>query len=190
MNIIVGLGNPGSRYARTRHNVGFLCVEHFARLHHIAFSSRRQHALVASGEVEGVPVALAKPRTFMNQSGQAIAYLLQRFHVSPQDLVIVYDDLDLPPGQVRIRRQGSSGGHRGMESIIQAAGSQEIHRIRVGIGRPLDQGEVDYVLSSFGHQEEPLVQQAIVRVSDALLCILTQGLDQAMNRYNTREASK
>ncbi len=186
MKIIVGLGNPGPRYARTRHNVGFQCVDEFARRHGIPFSSRRPHVVVGAGNIDGVSVAIAKPRTFMNESGLALAYLVQRFHVSPADFVIVYDDLDLPPGRIRIRGQGSSGGHRGMESVLQALGSQDVPRLRVGIGRQADGDEIKYVLGSPAPEEESLLRQAREQVAEALLCLLTEGLQQAMNRFNTQ----
>ena len=185
MKLIVGLGNPGTRFARTRHNIGFRCVDHFARRHGLSLASRRQQVRLGTGQVEGTPIVLAQPRTFMNHSSAAISYLLRRFKSLPQDLVVVYDDLDLPVGKIRIRAGGSSGGHRGMDSIIQEVASQEIPRIRVGIGRPTeDEDKVAYVLSAFAPEEEHLVQEAVERVSDALLCIIEEGLEQAMNRYN------
>ena len=186
MKISVGLGNPGPRYARSRHNVGFQCVDEFARRHHILFSSRRPHVVVGAGEIDGASVAIAKPRTYMNESGLAIAYLVQRFHVSPSDFVIVYDDLDLPPGRIRLRSRGSSGGHRGMESVLQALGDQEVPRLRVGIGRPAGGDEIKYVLGAPGPEEESLLRQAREQVADALLCLLTEGLERAMNRFNTQ----
>ncbi|MSQ41079.1 MAG: aminoacyl-tRNA hydrolase [Dehalococcoidia bacterium] len=184
MKIIVGLGNPGPRYDRTRHNVGFQCVDHFSRLHQIPLDSRREHAVLGTGTVEGVPVVLAKPRTFMNESGVAVSYLVRRFNASPSDLIVVYDDLDLPPGRIRIRQQGSAGGHNGMKSIIQALGSQEVPRIRVGIGRPGEGDQIKHVLSTFGREEQPLIEQAIEQAAGALLSVLTEGLAQAMNRFN------
>ena len=184
MRLILGLGNPGPRYARTRHNVGYQCIDHFSRRYHIPLASRRRYALLGTGEVEETPVALARSRTYMNESGVTAAYLVRRFRALPQDLLVVYDDLDLLVGKVRVRSRGSSGGHRGMESVIEAVGSEEVPRIRVGIGRPAEVDEIRYVLSPFTPAEEPLIQEAIRQVSDALLCILTEGMDQAMNRYN------
>ena len=143
MRLIVGLGNPGREYAHSRHNVGFWCLNRLARRHGIAFSSRGRLAAVGEGRLAGRPVILAKPRTFVNLSGRAVSHLLQRYRLSPQQLLVVCDDLDLPLGRVRLRASGSHGGHRGMRSIIEAIGSQDFPRIRIGIGRPAGGGRAD-----------------------------------------------
>ena len=183
MKLIVGLGNPGRAYAGNRHNVGFQCVDYFARKHRIAISERKARAKIGIGEVDEKRVVLAKPRTFMNLSGQAVSRLMRQFNLPVEDLVVICDDMDLPLGRVRIRQRGGSAGHKGMESIIDSLGSQDFPRIRVGIGRP-DGDEVSYVLSDFTADEKEVVREAVAEVADALFCILTEGIEAAMNRYN------
>lgn len=182
--LIVGLGNPGQAYAAHRHNMGFQCLDEFARRHRIAFIRRLRYALVGEGEVAGVAVTLAKPRTYMNLSGQAVASLLARRRLPRSDLIVIYDDLDLPLGQIRLRPRGGAGGHRGMQSIIQALGNQEFARIRVGIGRPPEGDVMAYVLSNFSAAERPLAEEVRQRVAEALRCLLEEGLEPAMNRFN------
>ena len=183
--IIVGLGNPGSQYARTRHNVGFWCVDRIASDHSIAFSRRHRAALVGEGEIEGHRVVLAKPRTFMNRSGQAVAYLLARYRVSPRELLVIYDDMDLPPGTIRLRPEGSSGAHNGIKSIIEAAGTQDFPRLRVGIGHPPEGTDpVEYVLGPMSEAEQQTADRAMERAAQAVVGVLTDGITAAMNRFN------
>jgi PTH1 family peptidyl-tRNA hydrolase len=191
VKLIVGLGNPGKSYARNRHNVGFFCVNHFARLHSIRLDRRQCRARVGAADVRGEKVVLAKPGTFVNLSGQSVACLVHKYHVALSDLLIIYDDLDLPLGKIRLRQSGSSGGHKGMNSIISTLGSEGFSRIRVGIGRP--QGErqsageddiVNYVLSDFSAEEEAIVRPAIARVAEAIDCFLNRGIEAAMNEFN------
>lgn len=138
---------------------------------------------MGTGDIAGTKVVLAKPQTFMNLSGQAVGLLVRRFNVSPGDLLVIYDDMDLPLGKVRIRQRGSSAGHRGVESIIASLGSDEFPRIRVGIGHP--EGDViSYILKGFTSEEREIVKQVMTTVSDAIYCILSEGIDAAMNRYN------
>jgi PTH1 family peptidyl-tRNA hydrolase len=186
--IIVGLGNPGEDYAGTRHNIGFRCVNHFARRYGLEFAERKHQARMALGEAEGRSVVLAKPRTFMNNSGEAAAYLLQRFSAEPSDLVVVYDDMDLPVGAVRVRARGSAGGHKGIASIIKVLETPEVARIRVGIGRPLeDSDSIDHVLTRFTPDEEKAIEQAVLRVTEALSMLLREGTDAAMEVFNRHE---
>lgn len=191
MKLIVGLGNPGREYALSRHNIGFRCVNHFARENGIDISRKKARAMVGSGVVDGQKVVVARPQTFMNNSGESVALLLQQNGLEPQDMVVVYDDMDLPLGKVRVRPGGGAGGHRGMESIIRLAGSQDFPRLRVGIGRPgfgLEQREtVDYVLGRFYSDEEKAVEDAVARASAALRVLVLHGLNRAMNEFN-REA--
>lgn len=184
MKIIIGLGNPGKAYANNRHNVGFQCLDYFALLHHIPVKERKRRVRLGMGQVAGIPVVLAKPRTFMNMSGEAVGWLVRQFGVTLDDLLVIYDDLDLPLGKIRIRRRGGSAGHKGVESIITSLGSQDFPRIRVGIGRPDDGDEVSYVLSDFTAQEKRPLAEAVATVADAIYCILTEGIEVAMNRYN------
>ena len=185
LKIVVGLGNPGRRYGRTRHNVGFWCVERLAKDGSISFSQRRRHATFGEGELEGVPVALAKPRTFVNNSGEAVRYLLARYSASPADLLVVYDDMNLPRGGLRLRPQGSAGGHKGMRSIIEETGTQEFARLRVGIGRPpVGMDEVEYVLSAMARTERKEAGEVLARAVQAVRCVLAEGIIAAMNRFN------
>jgi PTH1 family peptidyl-tRNA hydrolase len=191
MKLIVGLGNPGNTYVRNRHNVGFQCLNYFARLHSIRFDHRQCQARVGIGKVRGEKLLLAKPGTFVNLSGKSVAGLVHKHKILLSDLLVIYDDLDLPLGKIRLRQSGSSGGHKGMNSIISALGSEDFPRIRVGIGRP--QGEkrsitedaiVNYVLSDFNPQEEAIVKPVVAKVAEAIDCFLTQGIEAAMNKFN------
>lgn len=184
--LIVGLGNPGREYANTRHNIGFRCVDALANRHNLIFDDKkRAKAKVASGQIGTQRVVLAKPQTYMNLSGSAVQSLLSFYRIPPARLIVIYDDLDLPVGTLRIRPKGGSGGHRGMADIIQRLGTQDFPRIRVGIGRP--DPHIDpaaYVLRPFRDEEEPLIQEAVARVISAVETWLTDGIDRAMNRYN------
>lgn len=187
MKLVVGLGNPGKEYADTRHNVGFRCIDHLARQHRISLTQRQCRSQLGRGELAGIPVVLAKPRTFMNPSGEAVRLLVQKFLVPVADLVVIHDDLDLPPGVIRLRQGGSSGGHKGVESIISCLGSRDFLRLRVGIGRPQGQDAITYVLSLPAPEEKKVIEETFVRVAAALSCLLTQGIETAMNQFNRRE---
>ncbi len=185
MYFIVGLGNPGVRYARNRHNVGARCVSRLAAAHGLEFSRRQKNARVARGTIDGCPVVLAIPQTFMNESGRAVAPLAHFYQVPPENLLVIYDDLDLPLGSLRIRPDGSSGGHRGMRSVIEHLGTQSFPRLRIGIGRPPGQMDpADYVLQDFTPDEEAVVEEAIERAIAAIQTWLTEGLEKAMSLYN------
>ncbi|MFW6102887.1 MAG: aminoacyl-tRNA hydrolase [Chloroflexota bacterium] len=185
--VIVGLGNPGARYAGTRHNVGFVCVDEVAHRYRASFTGLRCRSSTADVHVHGRRVILAKPRTYVNLAGTAVQCFVRKEGLSVENLVVIYDDMDLPVGKVRIRSGGSHGGHNGMRSIIESLGTPGFPRIRVGIGRPGDsaaQSEISYVLGRFRREEEDVVGQAIELVSDAVDCILSDGLNIAMNRFN------
>ncbi len=191
MKLIVGLGNPSKTYAHNRHNIGFQCLNYFARLHSIHFDRRQCQARVGTGKVSGEKLLLAKPGTFMNLSGKSLACLVHKHHIPLSDLLVIYDDLDLPLGKIRLRQSGSSGGHKGMNSIISALGSEDFPRIRVGIGRPQAEKQsvsedaiVSYVLSDFSPEEEAIIKPVIAGVSEAIDCFLTQGIRAAMNKFN------
>jgi len=187
MKLIVGLGNPGKEYSGSRHNVGFRCVTHLAKLHGIAFNRQQCRAKVGVGTIEGVDVVLAKPRTFMNASGESVRLLVQRFKVPLEDILIIHDDMDLPVGKIRLRERGSSGGHRGIESIISCLGSQDFPRIRIGVGRPAgeeDDEVINHVLGAFSSQERSIIDEVVPKVAEAVRCVLTEGLAAAMNKYN------
>jgi len=192
MKLIVGLGNPGRGYANNRHNVGFVCLNHFARTQGIRFDRKQGKARIGIGEVAGSKVVLARPQTYMNLSGQSVSRLVKKFNINLNDLLVIHDDLDLPVGKIRIRHSISSGGHKGIDSIISSLGSQDFTRLRVGIGRPTNEGfdetsEADivaYVLSNFTPEEKQIIVQVIPRVSEAIYCLLSEGLVAAMNKYN------
>ena len=183
--VIVGLGNPGGEYAGTRHNIGFWCLDRLAKEHSVTFSRRNRSALVGEGVIEGRRVALAKPRTFVNRSGGAITYLLARFRVSPQKLLIIYDDINLPVGKLRLRPRGSAGGHNGIKSIIEAVGTQDFPRIRVGVGRPSSDGnQIDHVLGAMSPEEQEATDDALKRVVQAVSSLLIEGIDATMSKFN------
>jgi PTH1 family peptidyl-tRNA hydrolase len=184
--LIVGLGNPGPKYAANRHNVGFMCLERLAAIHGLTFDKQQKKARVALGAIRGRRVVLAQPQTFMNDSGQAVAPLVQFYRVPPERLLIVYDDLDLPPGTVRIRPEGGSGGHKGMRSIIDQVSDQNFARLRIGIGRP--PGQMDpaaYVLQDFSADENLLVAETLDRAAAAVETWLVEGAEMAMSRHNS-----
>ena len=141
MKLIVGLGNPGKEYSTNRHNIGFLCINHFAKIHRIALDRKQGKARIGTGRVAGNEVVLAKPQTYMNLSGESISLLMRNHKVNLEDLMVVHDDLDLPLGKIRIRQGSSAGGHNGIKSIIASLGTQDFVRIRVGISRPQAEGE-------------------------------------------------
>ena len=193
MNLIVGLGNPGRGYANNRHNVGFTCLNHFARTQGIRFDKKQGQARIGVGEVAGSKVVVARPQTYMNLSGLSVSRLVKKFNINLDNLLVIHDDLDLSLGKIRIRQGGSSGGHKGVDSIISELGSRDFIRIRVGVGRPTmppgsaEFSETDiiaYVLSNFTSGERQTITGVIPRVSEALLCLLTEGLTAAMNKYN------
>ncbi len=185
MRLIVGLGNPGARYAGTRHNLGFRCVDLMARRWGIPASDRRAKAVLGQGRHAGQKIVLAKPRTFMNNSGEGIVYLLTRFGAQPEDLVIIYDDMELPVGHLRLRPSGSDGGHKGMRSIIASLKTTNFPRLRVGIGHPPEGMDVvEYVLSGFLEDESKAMDRAVKNVVAAADCILEESIDVAMNRFN------
>ena len=183
--VIVGLGNPGARYQGTRHNLGFRCVDKLGETWGIRQSDKRAKAVLGQGHRGGRPVVLAKPRTFVNNSGECIEYLIARFGAKPQELVIVYDDMELAVGRLRIRPGGSDGGHNGIRSIISTIHTQDFPRIRIGIGPPAP-GEdwVSHVLGRFSEDEAKVIADTEVRVVDAVNCMIEEGIDAAMNRFN------
>jgi len=191
MKLIVGLGNPGRAYANNRHNIGFICLNHFAKMQGIRFDKKQGQARIGSGEVAGSEVILARPQTYMNLSGQSVSRLIRKFDINLNDLLVIHDDLDLPLNTIRIRRGGSSGGHKGVDSIISYLERQDFPRLRVGIGRPAtsfteisENDIIAYVLSDFTIEEKRVITQVVPRVSEAILCLLTEGVSIAMNKYN------
>jgi PTH1 family peptidyl-tRNA hydrolase len=182
--LIVGLGNPGRKYAGHRHNVGFQCLDHLAEAWGLSFSKRKHKALLAQGHIAGLKAILAKPQTFMNLSGQAVERMARFYKVPPENILVIYDDLDLPVGKIRLRPEGGSGGHKGMKSVIEHLGSNGFPRLRVGIGRPTHGDPVDYVLSDFAPDEQIAMEQAYERAVSAVELWLTEDIAAAMNRHN------
>jgi PTH1 family peptidyl-tRNA hydrolase len=193
MKLIIGLGNPGKAYAHNRHNIGFRCINHLARLHSIPVKKHHCRSQVGAGKIADVEVLLAKPKTFVNLSGEAVERLMRKYNISIEDLLVIYDDLDLPLGKLRLRAGGSAGGHKGINSIISALGDEGFARIKVGIGRPTAEDGtaitdedviVGYVLSDFTPQEEATVKPTVATVAEAIGYVLTEGITAAMNRFN------
>jgi PTH1 family peptidyl-tRNA hydrolase len=193
MKLIAGLGNPGFLYARNRHNIGFMCIRHLARVHGIRFDKKRGYARTGNGDIAGNKVWLARPQTYMNASGESASRLVKNLGITPSDLIVIHDDLDLPVGKTRIRFGGGSGGHKGIDSIIARLGSSDFFRVRVGIGRPdiaegspavKEEAVIAYVLADFTPEEKKVIDKTIPEVSRAIVCLLTEGLAAAMNKYN------
>lgn len=185
--LIVGLGNPGRQYARTRHNAGFMAVEHWAQRRRAEWLFERKFdAQLAVVDVEAARVLLCRPETYMNASGTAVQAVLGFYKLGPEALLVVVDDADLPLGEVRLRPRGSSGGHHGLESIEQHLGTREFARQRLGIGRadPAQREIADYVLSRFGPDETALLGKVLERAADQMDCWIRHGPAQAMNQFN------
>ena len=185
MKIIVGLGNPGDRYRNTRHNVGFRCIDLLARQWEVNLKERRAKAVLGRGRFGEREVVLAKPRTYMNNSGEAVSYLIARFGVKPKDIVVIYDEMDLPLGKIRIRPGGGPAGHNGIRSIIGELRTQEFPRVRVGIGHPgMEGAQVSHVLNRFSEEEETEISRVVTAVAEAVDCMLQENITVAMNRFN------
>ena len=193
MKLIVGLGNPGIEYQFTPHNAGFLAVDRIAEDCSVMLSNRRGRALTAKARLAGQDVLLAKPETFMNLSGLSVAALIQELEISPEDVIVLYDELALPLGTIRIRERGSANGHNGVKSISGVLGTEEWLRIRIGVGKPalsdgreIKAGGRDYLLSPMRKQELAVLDEVLDRVKDAVEVVLTEGVGAAMNRFNRR----
>jgi len=186
--LIVGLGNPGEAYRLTRHNIGFMVVDRLAYRHRILVDKRRLKAVFGLGRVDGRPVILAKPMTFMNLSGPAVRNLAHFFHLDAKDLLVIHDDIDLVFGKIKIKQKGGDGGHNGLKSLIEAFGSGVFARVRIGIGRPDTKVEVKgYVLNRFDAQQEAVLDEVITMAQDAVETILLKGLTEGMNRFSRKE---
>ena len=185
MKLIVGLGNPGRRYRQTRHNVGWEVISRLARRARIAVDDEDGFSEVGRGSIGGTRVILARPQTYVNVSGEAVRDLRRRHRLRPQDILVVIDDLDLPLGRLRLRASGSAGGHNGLKSIIEALGTTEFPRLRVGIGRPPEGVDpADHVLTRFTSDERAVVDAALDRSAEAIETAITEGIETAMNRFN------
>jgi PTH1 family peptidyl-tRNA hydrolase len=182
--LIVGLGNPGTEHSKNRHNVGFQVLERLASQYALSFDHLEFHGLVARGEIEGEPVILLKPLSYMNRSGGVVKSVMSRYKIRLGDLFLIYDDLDLPLGRVRVRPSGGSAGHRGMESIISSLGTNGMARLRIGIGRPSQDAPEEYVLQDFSPEESISMETAYEKAVACVLCFIREGINVCMNEYN------
>jgi PTH1 family peptidyl-tRNA hydrolase len=187
MKLIVGLGNPGKEYERTRHNAGFMVMEKIEKELNVSIDQKKFKALVCKTNVGGEQVLLMKPQTYMNLSGEAVQEAMKFFRIDIKDLLVIYDDMDLPIGAKRIRKTGSAGGHNGMKSMIKEVGTNEIARLRIGIGRSKEDSEnkvIDFVLSNFSKQEMNILQETLDLSGNIINDLINNGLDYIMNNYN------
>lgn len=186
MYIIAGLGNPTKEYEHTRHNVGFDTIDVIADRFRIGMSEKKHKAIIGKGHIEGNKVILVKPQTFMNLSGESLREIVDYYKIDEEsELIVIYDDISLAPGKLRIRKKGSAGGHNGIKSIIAQLGTQNFYRIKVGVGeKPKGWDLADYVLGHFNKEETVLMQEAFQSTADAVTTILTEDIDMAMNKYN------
>lgn len=185
MKLLVGLGNPGQEYRLTRHNLGFMVIDTISRQHGLPLDTLKYCSYLGRGTLGGKNVILAKPLTYMNLSGQAVKALLDWSDLTPGDLLVIHDDLDLEPGRLRFRARGGSGGHRGLQSIIERLGTGEFNRLKIGVGRPEGAGDtVNHVLGQFTPGEVPFIQQAVKDAVRAIGVFLEEGMEQAMGRFN------
>lgn len=189
MFIIVGLGNPSSRYEGTRHNIGFDVIDRISEEYHIPVDTRKHRALIGKGVIDGTKVILAKPQTFMNLSGESVRELVDYYKIDEEnELIVVYDDISLDVGKIRIRKKGSAGGHNGIKNIIAHMGTQEFPRVRIGVGAKPDRMDLaDYVLGRFSQVERPVMEDAFEEAAEAAIAVVEDGIDAAMNRFNRKK---
>ena len=190
MYLIAGLGNPGREYENTRHNAGFASIDRLAEKNHISIDMKKFQALCGTGYIGGQKVLLLKPQTYMNLSGESLRAACDFFKIDPeQELIVIYDDISLAPGQLRIRAKGSAGGHHGIKSIISHLGTQVFLRVKVGVGeKPQGWDLADYVLGHFSKEEQQVMQESFDRAADAAAALLSEEVQQVMNEYNTHKA--
>jgi PTH1 family peptidyl-tRNA hydrolase len=191
VKIIVGLGNPGTQYRMSRHNIGFQVVERVAQINHISIRTKRFSSLYGTGWINSQQVVLSKPMTFMNRSGEAVKKATDFFHLRVEDVVVIHDDLDLPFGRLRFKRRGGDGGHQGVRSIIERMGENNFLRLKVGIGRPpQDMDAADYVLDVFDRIEQSLLDQILSQAAESLKDMLLEGVEKAMNQYRKKKTEE
>jgi peptidyl-tRNA hydrolase, PTH1 family len=177
---VVGLGNPGERYSKTRHNVGFMVVDEIAQRLHIGLKAKESYR-IGKGSIEERQIILVEPLTFMNRSGSAVGAVLKRYNIPTENLIVIQDDIDMQTGRLKIKKKGSSGGHNGIESIIQVLGTSEFKRVKIGVGREEGVPAEIFVLKKFRKEEVPLVKDAVLRAADAIDSIVKHGFDRAMS---------
>ncbi len=190
MYIIIGLGNPTREYEATRHNIGFDAITRLADDNNISLDTKKHKAICGKGMIGGEKVILAKPQTYMNLSGESVRDLIDFYKVTKDEIIVIYDDISLDVGQLRIRTKGSAGGHNGIKNIIAHLGSDEFYRIKIGVGdKPKNWDLADYVLARFPKEEEPAIREALEKVSKACETIIRDGAQVAMNLYNKKETN-
>lgn len=188
MYIIIGLGNPTDKYQATRHNIGWDAITRISDDYRISLDIKQHKALCGKGYIEGEKVIIAQPLTYMNLSGESVRAFVDFYKVTPEEIIVIYDDISLDVGQLRIRKKGSAGGHNGIKSIIQHLGTDEFPRIKVGVGdKPKDWDLADYVLSRFQAEEQPTIREALKDTVDACKVIVSSGIDAAMNQFNKKK---
>lgn len=185
MYLIIGLGNPEEEYRCTRHNMGFDTINKIAKTYQIEMKRRKFDAIYGDGIIEGKKVMLIKPQTYMNLSGKALIQFIQFYQVALEDIVVIYDDMDIEPGKIKIRKKGGAGSHNGMKSVVSELQSEEFARIRVGIGKPERKEEmISYVIGSIPEEEKDILEEGTTKASKAVIEIIKQGINQAMNQFN------
>ena len=185
MYLIIGLGNPEEEYSKTRHNMGFNTINKLAQKYNIKITKTKYEGLYETGEIEGQKVILIKPQTYMNLSGNCVKQFVDFYKVEKENVLVIYDDMDIEPGTIKIRKKGSAGGHNGMKSIVQMLGTEEFPRIRIGIGRPEHNGdEINYVIGAIPKEEIPKLEEGTEKAKEAIIEILKNGIDNAMNKFN------
>ena len=196
MKLIVGLGNPGNQYANNRHNVGFMCVAHFAKARGWSFEKKEGLARTSHGRLDGEEIILARPQTFMNASGEAVKKLVIKYRIKPEDLIVIHDEMDLQLGIIRIRHGSSSAGHNGVESIIYEIGTPNFVRLRIGVGHPNDTSHenqkhiISHVLGDFNVEEASIIKKVIDEADSALVTLIRDGIERAMNQFNKSNSTK
>lgn len=190
MYLIVGLGNIGGQYELSRHNIGFMAVDHLADKYQIEINKDKFKGKYGQGSIEGEKVILLKPSTYMNLSGECVQPFMHYFDIAPQNLIVIHDDVDFLPAQIRIRKKGSGGTHNGMKNIIQMIGTTDFPRIRIGVGNDKRMDLANYVLSRFNADEILLMREAVIITADIIKEILINGIDSAMNKFNPKKMSK
>lgn len=187
MYIIVGLGNPGRKYENTRHNLGFITIDRLASKHDIKVDKIKFKALVGDGRIAGQKVLLVKPQTYMNLSGESVREVANFYKVEPDEIIVIYDDLDLPLGNLRIRKSGSAGTHNGMKSVVYQLKSDQFPRVRIGIGQNGDKDIIDFVIGGFRKEEVPILEDAVDKAVMAIESMIGETVDIAMNKYNSKK---